>query len=127
MTQRLRSARRAIRVGLVCGGCALALFGVWRSVRAAQPAATATPLQAGKAVYEQRCAYCHGTSGRGDGPVAANLHPRPLDFTPGKFKLRTTETGSLPTDDDLARTILLDVVRLTVGVGFGWLGGLARR
>ena len=102
----MRSISSVARFTLVCGGCALALFGVLRSVRAAQPAATATPLQAGKAVYEQRCAYCHGTSGRGDGPVAPNLHPRPLDFTPGKFKLRTTGTGSLPTDDDLARTIL---------------------
>ncbi|MBI2983466.1 MAG: hypothetical protein HYY42_04720 [Chloroflexi bacterium] len=28
---------------------------------------------------------------------------------------------------DLAQTILLDVVRLALGVLFGWLGGLARR
>jgi hypothetical protein len=28
---------------------------------------------------------------------------------------------------DLAQTILLDVVRLALGVAFGWLGGLARR
>lgn len=28
---------------------------------------------------------------------------------------------------DLAQTILLDVLRLTLGVAFGWLGGLARR
>jgi mono/diheme cytochrome c family protein len=96
----------SIRLGLACCGCALAVFALWRSVRAAQPADTATPVQAGKVVYEQRCAYCHGASGRGDGQVAANLQPRPLDFTAGKFKLRTTETGSLPTDDDLTRTIL---------------------
>jgi mono/diheme cytochrome c family protein len=97
---------RWFRIALACCGCALATFGLWRSARAAQPAGTATPLQSGKAVYEQRCAYCHGASGRGDGPVATSLHPRPLDFTAGKFKLRTTETGSLPTDDDLTRTIL---------------------
>lgn len=100
------SFRCVVRGALLCCASALAVFGLWRSVRAAQPAGTATPLQAGKAVYEQRCAYCHGASGRGDGPVAANLYPRPLDFTAGKFKLRTTETGSLPTDDDLTRTIL---------------------
>lgn len=102
----MRSAQFIVRATLVCGGCALAVAGRWHGARAAQPAAIATPLQAGKVVYEQRCAYCHGASGRGDGPVAASLHPRPLDFTAGKFKLRTTETGSVPTDDDLARTIL---------------------
>ncbi|MGH9312432.1 MAG: c-type cytochrome [Vicinamibacterales bacterium] len=90
----------------MCGGCALAVAGFWHGARAAQPLATETPLQAGKVVYEQRCAYCHGASGRGDGPVSGYLHPRPLDFTAGKFKLRTTETGSVPTDEDLARTIL---------------------
>ena len=32
------------------------------------------------------------------------LIPRSRDFTSGKFKFRSTETGSLPTDDDLIRT-----------------------
>ena len=31
--------------------------------------------------------------------------PRPRDFASAQYKLRTTETGSLPTDDDLIRTI----------------------
>jgi hypothetical protein len=30
---------------------------------------------------------------------------RPRDFAAAQFKSRTTETGSLPTDDDLIRTI----------------------
>jgi hypothetical protein len=33
------------------------------------------------------------------------LTPRPRDFTTGKYKIRTTETGSVPTDDDLMRTV----------------------
>jgi len=32
-------------------------------------------------VYASRCAVCHGPSGRGDGPAAAGLVPRPRDFT----------------------------------------------
>ncbi len=37
---------------------------------------------AGKAMYAYRCAPCHGTSGRGDGPAAAELKEyRPADFT----------------------------------------------
>src|SRR5579862_4309613 len=59
----------------------------------------------GQTIYEQRCVQCHGVSGRGDGPAAAQLAPRPRDFTSGKYKIRTTETGSLPTDDNLTRTI----------------------
>jgi mono/diheme cytochrome c family protein len=59
----------------------------------------------GKAIYEQRCVQCHGAGGRGDGAAAPVLIPRPRDFTSAKYKLRTTETGSLPTDDDLIRTI----------------------
>ena len=32
-------------------------------------------------LYEQQCAGCHGASGRGDGPLAARLTPRPIAFT----------------------------------------------
>ena len=57
------------------------------------------------ALYRQRCSSCHGKDGRGDGEYAGLLNPRPRDFTSGRFKFRSTETGSLPTDDDLARSI----------------------
>ena len=113
--------RFLLRLGLAACVCVLALSGLWLSARAAQPSETATPLQAGKVVYEQRCASCHGASGRGDGPVAANLYPRPLDFTAGKFKLRTTESGSLPSDDDLTRTILEGIPGTSM---LGWRGRL---
>jgi len=59
----------------------------------------------GPALYQQRCAVCHGKTGRGDGPFAALLDPRPRDFTSAKFKFRSTETGSLPTDEDLTASI----------------------
>jgi mono/diheme cytochrome c family protein len=65
------------------------------------------PVVTGKIIYELRCEQCHGISGRGDGPAAAQLNPRPRDFTSGKFKFRTTESGVLPTDEDLARTVRL--------------------
>ncbi len=71
--------------------------------------AAATPAQAeaGKKVYEQHCAQCHGEKGDGQGPGAVHLLPRPRDFTAGKFKLRTTPSGTLPTDDDLKRVVRL--------------------
>ena len=30
--------------------------------------------------YRLRCAPCHGSEGRGDGPAAAALNPKPRDF-----------------------------------------------
>ena len=38
-------------------------------------------LARGKDVYQRKCAVCHGTEGKGDGPVAAALNPKPRDFT----------------------------------------------
>jgi mono/diheme cytochrome c family protein len=32
---------------------------------------------AGKTIYEERCASCHGPNGAGDGPAAAGLDPKP--------------------------------------------------
>ncbi len=55
----------------------------------------------GKEVYEESCAHCHGIEGRGDGSAAENLLPRPRDFTRGLYKIRSTESGQLPTDQDL--------------------------
>jgi mono/diheme cytochrome c family protein len=31
-------------------------------------------------LYQKRCAACHGQGGRGDGPAAAAMQPRPRDF-----------------------------------------------
>jgi DMSO reductase family type II enzyme heme b subunit len=59
----------------------------------------------GKQLYDAKCALCHGAGGKGDGPAAERLLPRPRDFTAGKYKIRTTPSGQLPTDDDLARVI----------------------
>ncbi len=41
---------------------------------------TEASLAAGAALYGQQCAVCHGPAGRGDGPQAAALNPRPVDL-----------------------------------------------
>ncbi|MBK7859696.1 MAG: c-type cytochrome [Archangiaceae bacterium] len=68
-----------------------------------------TPVAAlagdGKALFESRCATCHGSKGDGQGIAAYLLNPKPRDLTQGTFRLRSTPTGTLPTDDDLLRTI----------------------
>lgn len=35
----------------------------------------------GAALYQEQCAACHGVSGHGDGPAAAQLDPPPVAFT----------------------------------------------
>jgi mono/diheme cytochrome c family protein len=52
--------------------------------------ATALRVQAadpeeGKKVYMQFCASCHGQSGKGDGPAAAALNPKPRDHTDRQY------------------------------------------
>src|SRR3989304_5653659 len=74
-------------------------------VTIAQQPASAEVIAPGKNIYEAKCAVCHGIEGKGDGPARSFLYPKPRDLTAGKFKIRSTPTGSLPTDDDLLRTI----------------------
>jgi mono/diheme cytochrome c family protein len=38
-------------------------------------------VAAGQAVFMATCAPCHGTGGKGDGPVGLALNPRPADLT----------------------------------------------
>ena len=35
----------------------------------------------GKIDYESSCAACHGQTGKGDGPVSAELRTKPSDLT----------------------------------------------
>lgn len=59
---------------------------------------------AGKQLYTQHCAACHGETGDGNGPAARFLYPKPRNFSEAKFRLATT-ANSMPTDDDLMRVI----------------------
>lgn len=52
---------------------------VARSAPQAEP--PADPAREAKKVFETRCAVCHGATGRGDGPGAAALTPRPQNFS----------------------------------------------
>ncbi len=61
--------------------------------------------EAGRVLYLEKCAQCHGDEGRGDGIAEDYFRPKPRDFTAGIYKVRTTPSGELPTDDDLKRVI----------------------
>ncbi len=91
--------------GLVAGPL-LAAGLVLAVVAAAAPAeAVAQDVEAGREIYDRWCAECHGADGEGDGPAARRMLPRPRDFTEARYQIRTTSSGSLPTDGDLMRAL----------------------
>ena len=75
-------------------------------VRAQAPdIGTDAQRESGKRVYLKYCAQCHGDNGDGEGYAAPHLLPKPRNFTSGKFKVRSTSTGALPTHQDLVNII----------------------
>lgn len=75
-------------------------------VRAQGPdVGTEAQRESGKALYLKYCSQCHGEQGNGEGYATPHLAPRPRDFTMGKFKLRTTPNGALPTHQDIVNVL----------------------
>ncbi len=66
---------------------------------------TEAQREAGKKLYQNYCAHCHGDTGDGDGIASLYFNPKPRDFTSGKYKIRTTDSGELPTDGDIRKVI----------------------
>jgi DMSO reductase family type II enzyme heme b subunit len=75
-------------------------------VRAAgQDVGTEAQRESGRRLYLTYCSQCHGDNGDGEGPATPFLSPSPRDFTTGKYKVRTTPSGTLPTHQDLVNII----------------------
>ncbi len=92
---RRRAWRRAAAAGGVMAALSAAAFALAFTVAVNVPtypvpftarfATNPTPdtsetVAAGKASYDRLCAVCHGARGRGDGPAAFTMNPRPLDL-----------------------------------------------
>jgi cytochrome c oxidase cbb3-type subunit 2 len=84
-------------LGIVAGGLLLA----------ASDVARASPeSDLGRQVYGANCAICHGEQGDGRGHAAHHFRTAPRDFTAGRYKIRSTASGQLPTNEDLRRSIV---------------------
>ena len=57
-------------------------------------------VKAGRIEYEQNCAACHGTEGKGDGPVSDVLTQAPADLT----RITAEFSGTFP------RNFLIEVI-----------------
>ena len=96
---------------LISRGCLVVLIGVGCAgpatlLRAQGPdLGTDAQRASGKQLYARYCAQCHGEKGDGEGYATPHLSPRPRNFTTGKFKVRTTPNGALPTHQDLVNII----------------------
>jgi mono/diheme cytochrome c family protein len=56
-------------------------------------------------LYRKHCLACHGLSGDGAGPNAADLDPYPRDFRNGVFKYTSTAGTAKPLKEDLLHTL----------------------
>src|SRR5713226_9674102 len=50
-------------------------------------------------IFKDRCVTCHGEQGRGDGPGASNLMPKPMDFHNSNWQVSVS-------DADIAKAII---------------------
>ena len=64
-------------------------------------AATASvDMAKAKETYQERCSACHGANGRGDGPGAAALNPKPRNYADKSWQAAVT-------DEQIKKTITL--------------------
>lgn len=93
------------------------------------PDTTETRL-AGKTIFQARCAVCHGPQGRGDGPAALTLIPRPVNLqvhvplhAPGEIAYWIAEgvpgTGMPPWKTQLSETERWQVIRYLQALAAG--------
>lgn len=86
-----------IRLSIVLGLLVVSSCG--KKSEVPPPADTPDALEA-QQTFHTLCATCHGESGRGDGVAAANLNPKPRNYTDKKWQASVT--------DDQLRNIILN-------------------
>lgn len=90
-----------------------------------------TPAEEAKSVFSTRCAACHGAAGKGDGPGAAAVNPKPRNFTDAEWQAATADDAILkaiaeggaavgkspvmPANPDIQEPVLKELVALIRG------------
>jgi mono/diheme cytochrome c family protein len=112
MTPRLSVGRSALAALVTLAAWCVALLIASSSAGPAGPVRAQGPdlgtdaqRESGKKLYMKFCSQCHGDNGDGEGYATPHLSPRPRNFTTGKYKIRTTPNGALPTHQDLVNII----------------------
>ena len=105
MKSRLLGPRSFLGAGFVVLTVSLCATVTNSARAAAQDVGTDAQRESGKQLYLKYCSQCHGEKGDGDGYATPHLYPRPRNFTTGKFKIRSTPTGALPTHQDIVNVI----------------------
>lgn len=78
------------RTERLVAGAAIALAAL-----TATTAAAGGDAAKGKTLFTEKCTSCHGTGGKGDGPMAGAMSPPPANFTdPAFWKGKTDATLS---------------------------------
>ncbi len=70
----------------------LVLIGQQNALKAPEKSQTYHPPVSGPKLYQDYCAVCHGSDGKGDGPAAATLKTWPADLT----TIAKRHNGSFP-------------------------------
>lgn len=63
-------------------------------------ATAAVDMAKAQAMYQERCSACHGANGRGDGPGAAALNPKPRNYSDKAWQAAVT-------DEQIKKTITM--------------------
>lgn len=63
------------------------------------PTPATSPADEAKQTFATLCSTCHGADGKGDGPAAATLNPKPRNYTDKEWQASIT-------DEQLAKVIL---------------------
>jgi cytochrome c553 len=71
------------------------IVALWVVMLSTALVAYAADAEQGKKLYGQFCASCHGQSGKGDGPAAAALNPKPRDHTDREYMSKLSDDEML--------------------------------
>ena len=61
----------------------------------------------GKSIYQSKCVTCHGSYGKGDGPIGKNLKPPAGDFSSAESKKKSPEQLQAIIENGVPKTAMV--------------------